>query len=93
MLLLHILHTEKTLHRLGFPQPFINVVSEDAHTTDNIINMASTSRVLAATGFVYCEMKSSSSHRLYSTDHFVFYTIQYQIVCCRSIDINILTNQ
>lgn len=65
---------EETYHRLGFPQPFINVVTEDAHTTDNIINMASTPRVLVATGFVYSEMKCNSSLRLYTTDHFLLYT-------------------
>lgn len=67
---------EETYHRLGFSQPFINVVSEDAHTTDNIINMASTPRVLVATGFVYCEMKSNSGHRLCTTDLVLLNTSQ-----------------
>lgn len=35
------------------------VISEDAHRTDNIVNMASTPRVLPATGFVYCETKTN----------------------------------
>ena len=84
---------EETYHRLSFPQPFINVISEDAHTTDNIINMASTGRVLVATGFVYCEMKSNSTLRLFTTDHSLFNTVQYQIFCRPYSDNNISTNR